>query len=828
MNWTEITQAATNDVWYISEISYFPKGQSELFLDSMMTSFQERIIFCGSELIITLWAVGAEAPAIAVVLKNQLDTKELVCAPQGSPELVARFPGVNHANFSNFKFTVPLAAKQTQHHFELFIETESDSVHFASVHLLKRNVSEIAATELKLVHQIDYLQKSLPRKRYARQLSQLCALLITICKNNTPPAIYAILGDTLEHENSLTPAIGAYRKAVELMPNNARFKMRLAQLLEKQQPSNTGLESIPNGISLSTSGDTALTLIVDMLYRSTPAYMYVRELFQNELDAIYRRWDKELEIIGQSDFTGIIRIEPDANDPKKLCFWGDGIGMTFNQVTEHLAKLVNSGNAAHVAKNLGEPVSPSNFGIGAKTSALPENTQGMVYRTLPFGESEGIEFSLWKNPNTFLYEIKAWRNGDKIEHYRKLATKDFAEAIQKRGSGACATLLGNSLDEDTFAKAENLLTRQVSAEQTRKGIAYFLNSRYFTLPAIGLDVQVAERNEDQTLCWQTIIGQKAYLNCHALQSGVVPIKAVGLEVWAHWWILSESAQDDNESFNGLGHVGLLWKNELYYNPNESQRMQRLQLNSFGIHFGEERVVIYIEPCNPELVDSHPSRTRLMHRLRDFNATDFGEQFAHNMPNELDVFQKSFFINDTSGDKIEGIKHNLAVLGIHKGTKMRQYASALLNRGKARATAARTVAATNDNFEVLIPGSIWREFDPETQLFAAEWDNKGYVIKFNLAWPQYQKTLATLITETRVAHTNYPFDFIKKECENQLRFEYLKIVVEILFSSYSMMEYSNWTDRMIESQLLTPAALTAALQYNSSMHTNVKMALTSSL
>ncbi len=827
MNWTEITQAATNDVWYISEISCFPQGQSELFLDSQLTSCQERIIFCGSEMIIALWAVGADAPAIAVVLKNQPGTLELVCAPQSSPELVAKFPGVSHANFSNFKFSVPLDAKQPHHHFELFIETESASVHFATMHLLKRRVSEIAATELKLAHQIDFLQKCLPRKREARQLAQLCALLITVCKNNTPPAVYAILGDTLAYENSLAPAIGAYRKALELMPTNTRFKMRLAQLLEKQQPVNADIQTIPNGISLSTSGDTALTLIVDMLYRSTPAYMYVRELFQNELDAIYRRWDKELEITGESDFTGIIRIEPDANDPKKLCFWGDGIGMTFNQVTEHLAKLVNSGNAAHVAKNLGEPVSPSNFGIGAKTSALPENTQGMVYRTLPFGESEGIEFSLWKNPNTFLYEIKAWRNGDKIEHYRKLATKDFAELIQKRGSGACATLLGNSLDEDTFAKAENLLTRQVGTEQDRKGIAYFLNSRYFTLPASGLDVQVAQRNEDQTLCWQTIIGQKAYLNCHALQSGVLPIKAVGLEVWAHWWILSETALEDSEAFNGLGHVGLLWKNELYYNPNESQRLQRLQLNSFGIHFGEERVVIYIEPCNPELVDSHPSRTRLMHKMRDLNATDFGEQFSHNMPKELDIFQKRFFINDTSSDKIEGIKNNLAILGVHKGAKMRQYATALINRGKTKVVSAPQTV-TGDTVEVLIPGSIWREFDPETQLFAAEWDNKGYVIKFNLAWPQYQKTLATLIAETRAAHTNYPFDFIKKECENQLRFEYLKIVVEILFSSYSMMEYSNWTDRMIESQLLTPAALTAALQYNSSMHTNVKMALSSSL
>jgi len=40
----------------------------------------------------------------------------------------------------------------------------------------------------------------------------------------------------------------------------------------------------------------------------------------------------------------------------------------------------------------------------------------------------------------------------------------------------------------------------------------------------------------------------------------------------------------------------------------------------------------------------------------------------------------------------------------------------------------------------------------------------------------------------------------------------------------MMTYSGWTDRMIETQLLSPAGLSVALQFNSNLRTNVKAAL----
>ncbi|GAB6141011.1 hypothetical protein JCM14076_17400 [Methylosoma difficile] len=837
MNWNSVTNTESVNAWYLSEIIKFPNGHSELFAGFAIAHLQEKIIFTGAYLPLFFWAVAKQDKVTSATVQIAGSTTKLTNLPQASMHLPPQFPDLPYTQQNSFAFLLDLDSQAEHVSLEIYIEVLQETVHIATLQLVNRRIDGLQANEIKMAHQIPFLRQWSKNKAEMNVVASTCSHLISLCKEQTPAGIYAILGDTLEAKKQFSDAIAAYRKAVELQPQESKFEMRLSQLLQEHAPDEKALSSTPKGISLSTSGDTALTIIVDMLYRSTPSYMYVRELFQNELDAIYRRWDKEVESQGQSSFTGTISVEPDSNNPQKLCFWGDGIGMTFDQVTNHLAKLVNSGNVAHNTKNPGEPSSPSNFGIGAKTSALPENTKGMVYRTLPFGEKEGIEFTLWKNPSTFLYEIKGKTVNGETEYFRKVPMSEFNDTIKNSGSGSYATLLGNSDDEDTFKKSASLLNRQIAGEQVNKGIGYFLNSRYFTLPAAGLKVQVAEYDANEKLIQQNIIGQQAFLMKFAEKHGCVTLKAMGLEVKAHWWLLSEAALSQADSFNALGHVGLLWKNELYYNPNEAQRVQRLQLNGFGIHYGEERVVIYIEPSKPNQVDSHPSRTRLMFKQRDLNAVDFGQQFANNMPAELDAYQKSFLSVDATADAIDQIKNNLKHLGLTSEAKMRQYALALKNRGKPQTAAnpqkreenaATETKAVQSELDALIPNCVWRDFDPEAALYAAEWDSKGYAIKFNSAWLPYQKALAALTEETKSQYLKYPAAFISKECQKQLRYEYYKIVVETLFSAYSMIDYANWTDRMIETQLLSPAALSAVLQYNSNMRSNAKAALSNSL
>ncbi len=511
MNWTNTTQSNDTNVWYVNEIKQFPDVYDDLFVGISLNQLPKKIIFTGHELNLGFWAVTLTEPITTATLYESNTWLAETTPLPARPDLRTRFPGVAHAERSAFNFVLNLDPSKSEYLFDIYIDIGEDHFWLASVQLINRVASELKRVDINQLNQVSFLKQWQKVRQSAAEISRTCAKVIDIYGGKTNPAIFALLGDALYKQKQVEPAIAAYRKAVELRPQESKYEMRLAQMLNQHIPSEE-TQATPKGISLSTSGETALTIIVDMLYRSTPSYMYARELFQNELDAIYRRWDKEQETLGQSDFTGIIRIEPDFENPNKLCFWGDGIGMTFEQVTNHLAKLVNSGNVGHTTGGVGEPSSPSNFGIGAKTSALPENTQGMVYRTLPFGEKQGIEFTLWKNPNTFLYEIKAWQNGKNVEHYRKVPLKEFAPAIQLRGSGASATLMGNTLDEDTYKKSEMLLSRQIGTEQVRRGINYFLNSRYYTIPATGLDVKVAEREEDGSLLWHTVVGQKAFLD----------------------------------------------------------------------------------------------------------------------------------------------------------------------------------------------------------------------------------------------------------------------------------------------------------------------------
>jgi len=830
MNWTNTTQSNDTNVWYVNEIKQFPEIYDDLFVGISLNLLPKKIIFTGHELNLGFWAVTLTEPITTATLYESNTWAAETTPLPARPDLRTRFPGVAHAEHGAFNFAITLDPSKSEYRFDINIDFGEEHFWLASFHLVNRNASELKRVDINQLNQVYFLKQWQKVRESAAEIANTCSKIIDIYGAKTNPAIFALLGDALYKQKQVEPAIAAYRKAVELQPQESKYEMRLAQMLN-QRPASEQPQDTPKGISLSTSGETALTIIVDMLYRSTPSYMYARELFQNELDAIYRRWDKEQETLGLSDFTGIIRIEPDFEDPNKLCFWGDGIGMTFDQVTNHLAKLVNSGNVGHTTGGVGEQSSPSNFGIGAKTSALPENTQGMVYRTLPFGEKQGIEFTLWKNPNTFLYEIKAWQNGKNVEHYRKIPMEEFAPAIQQRGSGASATLMGNTLDEDTYKKSEMLLSRQIGTEQVRRGINYFLNSRYYTIPATGLDVKVAERKEDGSLLWHNIVGQKAFLDRCAEQSGKIVLTAYGLQVAAYWWILSEDAKEEVGSFNALGHVGLLWKNELYYNPNESQRGQRLQLNGFGIHFGEEQVVIYLEPVEPDLVDSHPSRTKLMYKNRELNASDFGQRFTEKMPLELVEFQKRFFANSLSGDGMELIRNNLQALGVHTDAKMRKFAAAFLNRGKPKPEKKAQSDPANppkpidpDTFRSQLPSSIWRPFDAETTMYAAEWDNHGYVIKFNSEWPQYQKALDLIVAENHALYPNVVVNVLKQECESAIRFEYYKLSVELLFNSYAMVEYTDWTDRTVENQLLSPSGLSAILQTNTNLRANIKNAL----
>src|SRR5439155_4517577 len=90
---------------------------------------------------------------------------------------------------------------------------------------------------------------------------------------------------------------------------------------------------------------------------------------------------------------------------------------------------------------------------------------------------------------------------------------------------------------------------------------------------------------------RTVLGQKANLDKQAQASGALELT----DAEAHWWILKEDEGTGHGRWASTGHIAALYQDELYEMLTGRAGVARLQ--SFGIIFGHDRVVIYVEPTN---------------------------------------------------------------------------------------------------------------------------------------------------------------------------------------------------------------------------------------
>jgi hypothetical protein len=103
-----------------------------------------------------------------------------------------------------------------------------------------------------------------------------------------------------------------------------------------------------------------------------------------------------------------------------------------------------------------------------------------------------------------------------------------------------------------------------------------------------------------------------------------------------------------------GHVAALYQDELYQMVTGTAGYARLQ--SFGVIFGCDRVVIYIEPDNgiSQEVTSNTARTQLIINSQPLNWAEYAAEFRENLPDELDAFQNEI------GQKAQHSDHRLAI------------------------------------------------------------------------------------------------------------------------------------------------------------------------
>ena len=376
--------------------------------------------------------------------------------------------------------------------------------------------------------------------------------------------------------------------------------------------------------------------MLDRLGKDCSPLQFLRELNHNSMDAIRVTLEGKGEVIWDVDWN-----RHDLTGVYKLACIDTGIGMTGDEMLQYINMLSSS---THVQSH------EANYGVGAKVAAATRNHAGLIY--LSWKDGVGAMIHLWRDPDTGQYGLRQFQRPDgSYGHYLKIEDSIKPEQIEDHGT--MVILLGNDMDESTMDAPKE-------AASPSRWVARYLNTRYFTFPE-GVTVKAREgweypRSNTDTNVLRRVTGQKEYLDKHASSSGTVELSSAKV----HWWVLKyEKALTQNSGFvASSGHTAALYQNELYELTTGRSATARLQL--FGIIFGYNRVVIYVEPRNG-LEHDLVSNTARTHLLMDGEAlpwADWAAEFRDKMPQEIKDLMEEVTAGSTSGNHKQSIKERL--------------------------------------------------------------------------------------------------------------------------------------------------------------------------
>ncbi len=376
--------------------------------------------------------------------------------------------------------------------------------------------------------------------------------------------------------------------------------------------------------------------MLDRLGQDCSPLQFLRELTQNAIEAIQAlpepsgqiSWDVDWDWY---DLTGVY----------KLSVTDTGVGMTGEEMVRYINQLSSS---------VHEQTLEGNFGVGAKIAAATRNHAGLVY--LSWKDGAGSMIHLWRDPTTGQYGLKQLESPDgSFGHWGRV--EDAVKPQVILANGTKVVLLGNDEDQNTMVAPE-------SAASPSRWIGRYLNTRYFRFPA-GITVRAREgwehpRADTDRNVLRTLVGQKAYLDAHASTSGKVELSS-GV---AHWWVLEdEGALTQNSGFvASSGHMAALFQDELYEMVTGRGGVARLQM--FGIIFGYNRVVIYVEPAHDaeHQVTSNTSRTALLVNSDPLPWADWAAEFRQRIPEEIQALMEEVSAGSVSSDHRQAIRDRL--------------------------------------------------------------------------------------------------------------------------------------------------------------------------
>lgn len=347
-----------------------------------------------------------------------------------------------------------------------------------------------------------------------------------------------------------------------------------------------------------------LGFLLERLGEDCDDLQYLRELTENALEADAKNivWDVDWTTF---ELTGIY----------KLSCIDDGIGMTGEDMVKHINRLSSSGRTQAI---------DANFGVGAKISAATRNPAGVVYQS--WVDGAGAMVVLWRDPDTSQYGLRQFRLPDgTFSHVVPLGRKAKPEQIGQNGTKV--TLLGQGESHDTVAAPDGTPTPS-------RWVNRNLGSRYFRFPD-GVVVRAREgwtqpREDSERNLLRRVFGMEEFLNRHSDSSGTVPLQ--GCDV--HWWVLDDSEARRAYSLPNGGHFAALYQDELYELITGRAGTARLQ--QFGVIFGSDRVVLYVEPRNgaAQRLVANTARTQLLLDGSQLPYAEWAMEFREAMPQEI--------------------------------------------------------------------------------------------------------------------------------------------------------------------------------------------------
>jgi hypothetical protein len=611
-------------------------------------------------------------------------------------------------------------------------------------------------------------------------------------------------------------------------------------------------------IPMKVSPENVGPLIV-RAYRESDPHQYIRELLQNSLEAEAKQ----------------VEFMPEWQAVERKGVWrlmvaDNGCGMTPQQLERYLGEFGQGG------KSIGGY--HENYGIGAKSSTLPWNPDGVVIISYTPEFLDGAMIWLRYDSEAGMYGLrKLSDDGEGVvepwDDTKGPSGIDWTRVAPEwvRAHGTVVILLGGSDTTSTTADPRNTFFGK-KGDDVQRHLRKYINSRFWEIPegvTVGIDepnwntqtipkamagaFSVQEGHESPPLGHNYVYGAKKYVLDKEGQSGHRDLKD-GTRV--HWFLRSTPFGADGGYRPKRGYVAALYRNELY-SFSDSQNTFR----AWGIGDDKvgKRLGLIIEPMiasEGEGVFPSQSRAALFMQRASGSAElpwdRWREEFRENLPEEiLSALRATDDEDDQTDERL--IEIDRRIKERHSGENIAELRRQ--EQGRQRVTPERRTgpqephkppgpprpkrprprnvgtrkgpepAVAGKKSESGLPQFTWAKEGQlsETEMrFAATWEDESS------RWPRSHilgnpdfPPIVLLLTEMKKLWPSSRSDDVEKAVLRELE---VSIVAKVAEFRGSMTQFG-WETPQIRDVLIQPAALTLCMVGFASEQDAIKRQLT---